>query len=151
MSKRGPKPAPSQLQKIRGVPKSRINENEPEAKLGIPDPPSSMTGEAREVWEYTVEELRYMNVLSYADRDALACYCESVAIHRRASEILAYEGLMIEGRDGKLVKNPVVQLQKDAAATMKSFATEFGLTPRARADIKIEKNDPNDELRNLLS
>jgi P27 family predicted phage terminase small subunit len=151
MTKRGPASAPSALQKLRGTPKSRINENEPEANLGVPDPPSSMTDEALEVWEYTVEELRYMNVLSLADRDSLACYCEAVAIHRRASEILAFEGLMIEGRDGKMVKNPVVQLQKDAASTMKTFAVEFGLTPRARADIKVDKKDPNDEFRQLLS
>jgi phage terminase small subunit len=33
---------------------------------------------------------------------------------------------------------------------MKSFAVEFGLTPRSRTDIKVDKEDPNDELRKLL-
>jgi len=148
MSQQGPNKPPTVIRKLRG---DKIEEDDLKAKPLLPVAPKSLSKEAREIWDYTLEELTFMNVLSSADRDALVCYCESVVVHRRASEILAFEGLMLEGRDGKMVKNPVVQIQKDAAQTIKMFAAEFGLTPRSRSDFNVTKEDPNDELRKLLS
>jgi P27 family predicted phage terminase small subunit len=110
-----------------------------------------MTDDGREVWIYTINELGPMKIATGADRDALAAYCEAVSLHRRATRMLAESDLLIEGQRGNLVRNPAVQMQRDAAQTMKAFAAEFGLTPRARAEFKVADEGDDDGPAGLLS
>jgi P27 family predicted phage terminase small subunit len=102
------------------------------------------------VWDYTIEELRVMRVMSPADRDALVAYCEAVATHRRASSALAVEDLIVNTERG-YVKNPLIQIQRDAAVLMKQYAAEFGLTPRARSEIRVPSAGGGDVRDGLLS
>lgn len=125
--------------------------NEPKPRQELPEPPMDMTVEAREVWIYTVNELGPMRIATAADRDALAAYCEAVSLHRRATRLLMNSDLLVEGQRGNQVRNPAVQMQRDAAATMKAFAAEFGLTPRARAEFKVSEANGDDSRRNLLT
>lgn len=152
MGKRGPAPKPTQLKILHGEKRpSRIG-REPQPREAMPLPPEGMTKIGLEVWTYTVRELGPMRIATSADRDALAAYCEAVSIHRRATRLLAQEELLIEGQRGNWVRNPAVQMQRDAAATMKSFAAEFGLTPRARAEFKVaDDGGGNDVIQALLS
>jgi phage terminase small subunit len=53
--------------------------------------------------------------------------------------------MLIEGIMGGVVRNPAVAQQRDAALMVRSFAREFGLTPSARAGIKVEKGGESDE------
>lgn len=138
MGKRGPAGAPTQLRLLRGDQPCRINDREPVARDVLPEPPDSMTANVREIWHYTMRELKHMKVAAAADRDALACYCEAVAAHRKASEILAKSPVLVKGLHGTLVRNPALQIQRDSANTIRGFAQEFGLTPSARAGIKME-------------
>jgi P27 family predicted phage terminase small subunit len=150
MGLRGPAPAPTAVKELRKTRPDRINHDEPKARLGLPDPPDSLRGLAREVWDYTIEELRVMRVMSPADRDALVAYCEAVATHRRASDLLASQDVLVDTPKG-FVKNPLLQIQRDAATLMKQYAAEFGLTPRARSEIKMPKVGGVDEREDLLS
>ncbi|MGH3834697.1 MAG: P27 family phage terminase small subunit [Pseudonocardiaceae bacterium] len=40
---------------------------------------------------------------------------------------------------GNLVRNPALQIQRDAAQTIRAFAQEFGLTPSARSSVRAVK------------
>jgi len=151
MGKRGPAPKPTALRVLHGDRKDRINDREPKPRAALPEPPEGMSSIAREVWDYTITELGHMRIATAADRDALVAYCESVAMHRRASALVASGDLLIEGQRGNLVRNPAVQMMRDAAATMKSFAAEFGLTPRARAEISLPDAGDDDAREALLS
>lgn len=151
MGMRGPAPKPTALRKIHGDRKDRINKREPQPRQVLPEPPMDMTPDGREVWIYTINELGPMKIATAADRDALAAYCEAVSLHRRATRMLADSDLLIEGQRGNLVRNPAVQMQRDAAATMKSFAAEFGLTPRARAEFKVADEGDDDGREALLN
>lgn len=150
MGKRGPAPRPTAVKKLHGVRRSRINENEPQPRQVLPEPPIDMTDDAREVWIYTIGELGPMKIATSADRDALAAYCEAVSMHRRATRLLAKSEILIKGQKGNVVRNPAVQMQRDAASTMKAFAAEFGLTPRARAEFSTPDDGGDDDLENLL-
>lgn len=141
MGKRGPAPAPTGLRLVRGDKASRINLDEPQPAEGIPLCPMNASPEVHAIWQYTVEQLRHMNIVTLADRDALYAYCEAVALHREASLMLAQEGMVIEGLHGGWVKHPAHQIQRDAASVMRAFAQEFGLTPSARSTIKMHIND----------
>ena len=150
MGLRGPAPAPTAVKELRKTRKDRINLDEPKARGGLPEPPDSLRGLALEIWEYTIEELRVMRVMSYADRDSLVAYCEAVATHRRASDLLASQDVLVDSPRG-FIKNPLLQIQRDAASLMKQFAAEFGLTPRARSEIKMQDVGGSDVREDLLS
>lgn len=141
MGKRGQAPAPTGLRLVRGDKANRINLDEPQAKEGIPQCPVDAAPAVHEVWDYTVDQLKHMNILTMADRDTLYAYCEAVVLHRIACQILATEGIMLEGLHGGLVKNPAHQIQRDSAAQIRSLAGEFGLTPSSRSTIKMHTND----------
>lgn len=107
--------------------------------------PADASEPVLEVWRRVVRELEAMNLAFAADADALRCYCEAVVIHRKASAVLARTGVLVRGsggRDGQagrgtnLVRNPAIQIQRDAAMTIRAFAQEFGLTPSARSSIR---------------
>lgn len=144
MGKRGPRPKPTQLRLLHGDRKDRINRDEPIPESGVPDPPYEMTDDVLEVWTYTADQLRKMGTLSMADRDVLACYCEAVVTHRKASQMLGKTGILnrtapsTARRTGtQFVRSPLLQVQRDAAATIRAFAQEFGLSPSARSEINM--------------
>lgn len=146
MGKRGPAPQPTKLKLLKGDPSANLNE--PRAREGTPDPPPEMGKEARAIWDYTTRELYWTGMLTHLDRDALVAYCEAVVTHRRACKMLAESEVLVRGRDGNIVKNPAIMVQRDAAMILKAFAAEFGLTPRARAEIHLpEGATSNDEER----
>lgn len=138
MGKRGPRPKPTNLRVLHGDRKDRINTDEPVAPDGLPQPPYDMAEDVRAVWDYTVEQLRMMGTVSTADRDVLVCFCEAVVTHRKASKALAGTGILIRTRRGDaFMRNPVLQVQRDAAQTIRGLAQEFGLTPSARSEINM--------------
>jgi P27 family predicted phage terminase small subunit len=141
MGKRGPAPAPTGLRLVRGDRKDRINLDEPQAREGLPQCPIDAAPEVHEVWNYTLEQLEHMKIVTLADRDALYAYCEAVVLHRAASRLLATQGFIMEGLHGGFVKNPAHQIQRDAAQMIRAFAQEFGLTPSARSTIKMHTNE----------
>jgi P27 family predicted phage terminase small subunit len=77
-----------------------------------------------------------MGLLYACDGDSLAAYCEAVVRHQKACEVINSTGILIKGRRDGVVKNPAVQVARDAEATIKAFAQEFGLTPSARTRLK---------------
>jgi P27 family predicted phage terminase small subunit len=137
MGKRGPAPTPTKLRLLHGETRPyRINQDEPQPPAGPPVCPDDVTAEVRQVWDYTLANLVYMGIATAADRDALRCYCEAVVTHRKACAILARSPVIIPGAiKGTVVQNPVVRVQRDAAAAIRGFAQEFGFTPSARSEI----------------
>lgn len=142
MGKRGPAPAPTQLKLVQGITrKARINLDEPQAREGLPECPDGASAEVRAIWNYTVDQLDHMKVLTMADRDTLYAYCEAVATHRQACRIVARDGLIVEGQMGGPAKHPIAQVVRDQATLIRGLAQEFGLTPSARSTIKMNVAD----------
>lgn len=137
MGKRGPAPKPTVLKLIDGTRGSRVNHDEPLPTDAPPEAPATLSDAAREVWDYTLAELEAMRLAKAADRDALACYCEAVVNHRKASAVLAQSTILIKGIHGGLVRNPALAVQRDSATLIRAFAQEFGLTPSARSGIAV--------------
>lgn len=142
MGKRGPAKRPTQLAILHGEKPSRINNDEPLPDEGAPDVPYELDDEVQEVWDYAIHQLGVMRTLSPADRDTLVAYCEAVVMHRRASRALRDQSLLVAGAMGGQVRNPLVQMQRDAATLVRVLAREFGLTPSARSDISASGARP---------
>jgi len=135
MGRRGFAPKPTVLRLLDGDKANRFNAAEPVALAVPPTAPAGMSADVLAVWEYTLEHLEFMGLAKAADRDSLACYCEAVVNHRKASAVLAQSSILIKGVMGGLVRNPALAIQRDAAFTVRTFAQEFGLTPSARSRV----------------
>lgn len=129
---RGAKPLPTALKMIKGERADRINFDEPQPEQAIPDCPSR-DPDVIAVWDYYITQLTKMRVVTMADRDSLAAFCEAVVIFREASELLRYQGLVRE--DG--VRNPAGIVHKEASLAIRQLGAEFGFSPAARSRIKV--------------
>jgi P27 family predicted phage terminase small subunit len=139
MGARGPAPKPTKLRVLHGETRpSRINADEPQPAKMEPTPPEWLNAKALVVWERTVYQLRVMSMLTAADGDALAVYCQSVVNYEEAVRLVNAAGYIIRGRDGNPVKNPAVQMVRDFGAQVRVMAGEFGLTPAARVGLSTK-------------
>lgn len=132
---RGRKSVPTSLKLVKGERPDRVNHDEPQPEQGAPACPSRNPA-VRKVWDYTVAQLTRMRVVTMADRDVLAAYCEAVVSFEQASQMIERDGPIMVTPNG-LRAHPAVKMQRDAAAQLRSLASEFGLTPAARTRIKV--------------
>ena len=78
-------------------------------------------------------------VIVAADEHALRCYCEAFARYVRAARILQESTDLVRQRGG-LVKNPLHQVVRDNQDAVRMWARELGLTPSARAGLRMDLN-----------
>jgi P27 family predicted phage terminase small subunit len=110
----------------------------------LPPPPAFLDATAREEWARVSVELFNLHLLTALDVGPLAAYCQTYSRWAAAETALAAmaerdgvaHGLMIRGRKGDPVQNPLVGIARRAAATMMHAAAEFGMTPSARSRIE---------------
>lgn len=140
---RGRQPQPTALRMLNGEHRpSHLNMNEPVAVSDATPPPDDLPDAVKAVWIQTLKALTEMHIAKGADVDSLRCYCEAVVTHQKASAVLAHTEILVQGLNGGLMKNPALQVQRDAAHTVRAFAQEFGLTPSARARIEVKADAP---------
>lgn len=133
----GPNRKPREIAELEGNPSQRPYRDNPTPRKGAPKPPAWLSGEALAEWGRIVPELAAIGLLSVVDRAALVAYCESWATFVSATEDINARGTLVEGRDGNIVKNPAVPMQRDALQQIKQWVAEFGLTPSARARMQL--------------
>lgn len=154
---KGRKPKPTALKKLAGNPgKKALPENEPQPKKDRPPKPTNMSGTASKLWDDLSDELFNMGVLTSADGLALRMLCESFDRFMEARRIVASYGSMTyetSGPSGLLIKvNPAVGIMERANTAIRSWCSEFGLSPAARARVEKALDDgENDELEGLFT
>lgn len=130
---RGRKPKPHHLKVIEGNPGKRSMAPPPKAPPARPYCPAWLSKYAKTEWRRVVPELDALGVLTKVDRSALAAYCEAVATFKEATEAIDKVGVLVQGRrKGDVIKNPALQVQRDAARLIATFSAMFGLSPSDR-------------------
>ncbi len=124
----------------------------PPSTVSVVQPP--MTAKARTVWKRLAPDLIAKQVLDPWNADLFGQYCEAVVIARTAAAELARRGLLVAGQKGEDVKNPAVQIWRDATATASAIASKFGLPPIDRRHVPTTvaggtPGGPNDPYRYL--
>ena len=94
--------------------------------------PKEMPASAREVWSVVVTDLVDTGHLRRSDTPLVKAYCEAVYVHAEASANIHRFGLNVKTTDGRIVTNPMLKVQKDAATTMRQLSDVMGLNPLAR-------------------
>lgn len=146
---------PSNVRRLMGLPERPA----PNAGgVGTPSPPAWLPREAKAEWRRVVEACAsYPTWIQRVDRAVLATFCMSWAVYAEAAKDVAVRGALVPARSsadharagGALVKNPAVQVMRDAAATLKGLAAQLGFTPESRQRLTrgdFEPEAPNDLL-----
>ena len=128
MGKRGPKPDPVGID---------AHGNDVAPPLGDVDPPSYLDLDAVAIWHRLAPSLAERGVLTAWDVDTFAVFVSAVAHHARAVRVINERGILVKQRSSH-VKNPALQIARDSAGTIASFAARFGLTPADRAKLRLE-------------
>lgn len=152
MGKRGPRTTPTALKLVRGNPGKRaLNHSEPKAPAPVkaPSPPAHLDDAAKICWNELAPLLLGMRLLTDADYRALELLCATYSEWRSARVAVANAGATYETVNesgGRIVRaHPAVAIAADAWRRSRQMMIEFGLTPSARATIKLppaEKKDP---------
>ncbi len=160
MGKRGPAPTPTNLRVLRGNPGQRaLPQNEPKPRPVAPARPTWLDPEAKREWKRIAPELERLGLLTALDGAALTAYCETWATFVRARrELRAYvranKTIMLEyvnqAGAANLMPHPAIKVAREAAAQLKVFAAQFGLTPAARTGIEVPGPDEGADLDALL-
>lgn len=150
MGRRGPAPKNPDLRVLHGDRRDRLPDSPVPSEREVL-PPSGMSRDALAVWEDVVPELVRMGVVAAIHAPALRVFCDAVAIHAKASNNVARRGVIVTGDKGVKVKNPALQVLRDQAAVIKSFATEFGLTSLALQQLRTSRGPARAGAERLLS
>lgn len=135
----GRKPKPTHLKIIAGNPgKKPLNKNEPKPEVDIHlKPPTRLKNKARLEWTRIAPVLSAAGLLTKADRNALALYCDQYAIYVDAMEKVNKVGSVIKGPNGIPVQSPFFRVANKATTNMAKMLVEFGMTPSSRSRVQI--------------
>jgi P27 family predicted phage terminase small subunit len=144
---------PTALKIARGNPGKRpLNDREPQAKkIKSARAPAWLDDEARACWKRTTRELAGMGLLTSADLDALAAYCDAISQWHKAREFIAkygdsYSSKDADGKIKNIIAFPQVSTYRNLLNLIRNYQRDFGLTPSARSSLHIvgkpEEFDP---------
>ena len=147
MGKGGRPRKPTALKVLEGNPgKRKLPENEPKPKPVMPDPPDWLSEEAQKFWNEYAPKLNQLGLFTEIDGAAFSMIAESWADWVKYRKIINrgnYKNVTDSGYEQQTVE---VTLAKNAIADVKSFLSEFGMTPssRSRIDLKLPGDDGED-------
>jgi P27 family predicted phage terminase small subunit len=110
-----------------------------------PPPPPELKGEARKEWVRITTLLAAKRVLSEEDKAALTIYSTSWAMYREAQARIEEDGSVVMSATGVPIRNPYLSVLKQAWDRIRPLLSEFGLTPTARARLKVEEPEDDGE------
>jgi P27 family predicted phage terminase small subunit len=132
----GRKPKPTRMKVVQGTfRQDRTTLNEPKPKNQLPPCPDFLEGRARQEYFRIGRKLERIGVLTEVDELALVSLCQSWAEYIEATEQARKTGMLVKSPSGYPIVNPYVTLANQALKRVRSFLTEFGMTPGSRSRI----------------
>ena len=151
MGTRGPIPKPSALNNLAGNPGKRAtNRREPQPRRRKPKPPAWLTDAQLTEWKRLVQILHPIKLLTEADADLLALYCQHYAVWRKANKELESVGFVTMTDKGYPLLTPWLSISMQAAKQMARLLAEMGMTPAARTRIQVAEETVDDEFDRYL-
>ncbi len=148
-SRPGPAPKPVELAVVRGQKKSRRRTNPKPTELPV-KPVRKLSGYAKSVWDRKAPDLIAQKVLTHWDADLFTSFCMWAAIEQQALDDVEKRGNVVDGDRGK-VKNPSMQIARDAATQLLAIGARFGLTPSDRGLLNLGKGPTDGKGEDLLT
>jgi P27 family predicted phage terminase small subunit len=143
MGKRGPRPTPTAIKIARGTVRSRPKTEPAPPATGIVMP--GHLGEvAQAKWRELLPLLQAVKVMTDADVEALARYCDTYEWWLATRAKLRKEGdtypILNDGGEIKYIaQRPEVSIAHKLATQLRQLEQDFGLNPSARTSLHVEK------------
>ncbi|MDA0780663.1 MAG: phage terminase small subunit P27 family [Rickettsiales bacterium] len=154
----GRKKKPTNLKVVQGTfrkDRSNPNEPKPEPVKKVPPPPAWLDEEGRKEWKRVAKELFNMGLLTPVDMTALEAYCTVYSRWKKAEEDIDKTGITFTyiNREGVEMrrKNPSIAIADESMKLMRSFLSEFGMTPSSRSKVSSTSSGDNDPLDVFLN
>lgn len=116
-------------------------------------PPRWLSKAARREWRRVVKTLDGLGILTNADVDTLAAYCDAVVKCADASAMIERDGAVIETERG-LQQHPAVLVYQKFEQIRARCAAQLGLEPSARAALAAKRakegSRPRDRFEELF-
>lgn len=148
---RGRKPTPPALRVLTGNPGHRPPRQTPKPQPKAPECPPWLNAEAKREWNRLAPDLERLGLLTVLDGDMFAVYCLYVAEFHLACSKVAELGFTQTSKRGGLTTSPWVRIMHTAADMVRSFGSEFGLSPTSRTRISIKPLVDDDVSDGILS
>ena len=150
---------PAALAILQGNPGKRpINKSEPKPERKAPLCPPHLDEQAKQIWKDTVAVLQPLGLIAITDVALLALYSQTYSIWLTLTAELKRDGafIMVPCTDKtgeplrdfndkvimEPIKNPRMSEMRLLAAQLRLMASDFGMTPSARARLSVpEKSD----------
>jgi P27 family predicted phage terminase small subunit len=143
----GPAPQPTSLRILSGNPgKRKLNRSEARPRPLEPEKPNWLDRQAGAEWDKLAPMLFNLGLLTEADGDALAAYCQALAMLAKATRAVNRKGLTLVTPTGQVRTRPEVIIQQRALVIVRGYAEVFGLTPSSRSRIEIPEDGTEDDL-----
>ena len=144
----GRKPKPTKLHILNGNPsRKKLDTNEPTPDIVIPNCPNHLSELGKLEWYRITKEFKKLGLISEIDMAGVASYCQLYGRWVELENAINEEDNIIAGRINPKIVESRLTLQQ-----LRSYLTEFGMTPSARARLSINlqsgETDPMEKLLN---
>lgn len=148
----GRRPKPTALKALAGNPGKRaLNQQEPKPRSKRPKMPAEFRGTRKEFhWRRLTRELAGMQLLTSADGDAIAMYCDYYVRWEDATRMIAEHGMIVYTENGTPYQSPYLGIANKAMAAMQKLLVEFGMTPASRSRIQLPEGKADDPFEVFL-
>ena len=150
MSRLGGEPAALKLRKGNGVDRDQggrpVNLG-PRFTRGAPEPPTTLTGLAREEWNRIVPGLDALDLLKPEDYAALAEHCLTWQHYMEAVDGVRKRGIVVTNPEtGHQHQNPALTASIALGKELRNSCREFGLTPSSEQNLgrAMDSDDGDD-------
>jgi len=145
MGRRGPKPTPTPILKLRGTLREGRSRGEPIPHKDMPECPDWIDEEGKHAWAEIVPILKQMGVLTKIDRNALTRYCQTWSRWKKAELFIQKNGEVYTLKDDagkiKIIQQfPQVSIANKAGQALTKLEAEFGMTPSSRSRITVPES-----------
>jgi P27 family predicted phage terminase small subunit len=140
----------------RGVHKLEARfEAEPKPARGLPPCPPHLKGQAQKAWTFWCEELEAMGLDARPDAMMLEGACVAYETFVKMHEKIQEQGELVAKKErnpttGQMEvvdvrPHPGLAIRDRALALLRSFCSEFGLSPVSRARLSVDRVDSSEE------
>jgi P27 family predicted phage terminase small subunit len=137
MSRTGRPRLPTKIHFLRGTDRAdRVNIDEPQPEVKIPEPPAIITSIALEEWNRICRELLDLGLISNLSRSLLAGYCKAYERWIIAEAEYDKGPKIYKTKTGYPIMDPWRAEADKAQELMYKFARGFGMDPESMSRIK---------------
>tara|TARA_R100000541_G_C1870548_1_gene80724 strand:- start:197 stop:673 length:477 start_codon:yes stop_codon:yes gene_type:complete len=155
---RGRKKTPTVLKEMQGTVRAdRVLENEMIADLvsELPEAPELLSTIGIAEWYKITSQLFNLKMLHTVDLRLIESYCNEMALYIECESELRKNGRVdiFKNTNGDIIRSqakPFVKMKNDALNNALKLATQFGLTPVARANISAPVTTNNTQINNYF-